>query len=58
MEYKELIKITGIKQSFLAKHIGVSDSMFSLQLNKKRKFTKKQRHILDSILIKLLYSNN
>jgi antitoxin component HigA of HigAB toxin-antitoxin module len=54
MNFFELIKMTGLKKKFLASEIGVSESMFSLQLKGKRKFKEEQKEKLKKILLKYL----
>lgn len=50
MNYKKQIKEKGLKQSFLAKQIGVTESYFSLALNGKTKFSEKRKEQLNQLL--------
>tara|TARA_R100000808_G_C2154903_1_gene166380 strand:+ start:867 stop:1100 length:234 start_codon:yes stop_codon:yes gene_type:complete len=47
---KDVIESTGLKQRFIAKKIGVSETMFSHQVAGRRKMTKEQKRTLAKTL--------
>lgn len=44
MELRDIIKSSGIKQSWIANELGISASYLSLLLNNKRRLTKSLEH--------------
>lgn len=50
MDYKQTIKDSGIKQSYIAEKIGVSEVFLSLCLNGKKKWPKQREKKLREVL--------
>jgi|TARA_R100001530_G_scaffold121926_1_gene89444 transcriptional regulator with XRE-family HTH domain len=50
MELREIIKRNGIKQSWIAKKLGISGSYLSMILNRKRRLTEKMKDDFSQLL--------
>ena len=50
MELREVIKRNGIKQSWIARKLGISGAYLSMILNKKRRLTEKMKDDFSQLL--------
>jgi len=50
MNYKKIIKAKGLKQSWLAKKIGVSNAMMSRVVNEGHKLSYEKQYMLEQLL--------